>query len=140
VVLAVHALVASAGDHVPEMANDAVGEEALAVFVEVEAPGIGGAVADDFEDLARRMIAPDAAVDLHAVLFRRSGLADFRFRKNAVPAIKPAVGTPRQAVDDIVARFRGKAVEEDDGVAGFVFAFWKGKEQEVWGAQREDAA
>ena len=40
VVLAVHALVVSTGNHVPQVANDAVGEEALAVFVEVETQGL----------------------------------------------------------------------------------------------------
>ena len=79
-ILAVHALVVSAGDEVPEVAVDAVGEEELSVVVVVEAPRIGRAVSDGFEDLARRMIAPDAAVDFHALLGRRAGRADVRGR------------------------------------------------------------
>ena len=55
--------VVSAGDEVKEVAGDGVGDEGFAVFVPVHAPGIGEAVAEDFENFARRMIAPDAAVD-----------------------------------------------------------------------------
>ena len=49
-VAAVHPLEVRAGDDVEEVLDHAVGDEHLAVVVEVEAPGIGGAVGDDFED------------------------------------------------------------------------------------------
>ena len=69
-VLAEHPLEVGAGDDVEEVRDHAVGDERLAVVVEVEAPGIGGAVGDDLEDLAGRVIAPDAAVDRHALARR----------------------------------------------------------------------
>jgi hypothetical protein len=62
-ILAVHALVMGAGNEVPHVADDVVGEEGLAVFVPVEAPWVGGAVGDDFENFARGMVAPDGAVE-----------------------------------------------------------------------------
>ena len=46
-IVAEHALVMAAGDDVPKVIDDAIGDEHLAVLVEVEAPGIGGAVGDD---------------------------------------------------------------------------------------------
>src|SRR5205823_4381447 len=54
VVKAIHALVVCAGDHVPEMANDTIDEERLAVLIEVQAPRIGRPVTDCLDDLARR--------------------------------------------------------------------------------------
>ena len=75
-VLAVHALVVAAGDDVEEVVDDAVGDEHLAVVVEVEAPGVGGAVGDASKILRGRVIAPDAAVDGDALLRRRARPAD----------------------------------------------------------------
>ena len=63
-VLAVHPLVVPAGDDVEEVVDHAVGDEHLAVLVEVEAERVGGAVGDRLEHLARRVVAPDAAVDV----------------------------------------------------------------------------
>ena len=70
---AVHALIARAGNDVPEMADDGVDEKQLAVFIPVVTPGIRGAVADDLKLFALGMIAPDAAVDGCALGFRRAG-------------------------------------------------------------------
>ena len=69
-VLAVHPLEVRPGDDVAEVRDDAVGDEHLAVVVEVEAPGVGRAVGDDLEDLPRRVVAPDAAVDRRRVARR----------------------------------------------------------------------
>src|SRR5262245_29330739 len=75
IVEAVHPLVVGARNHVPEMADHAVGEKALAMLVEIEAPGIRRAVTDHLDNLARRMVTPDTAVDLRPFLLRRSGNA-----------------------------------------------------------------
>ena len=56
-----------AGDDVPEVAVDGVDEEELAVFVPVVAPGVGGAVAEGFDDVRLRMVAPDAAAQRDAL-------------------------------------------------------------------------
>ena len=48
------ALVAAALNHVVEMGDDAGGDEHLAVCIEIDAPGVAGAVGEDLEDVARR--------------------------------------------------------------------------------------
>ena len=75
-VLAVHALEVRAGDDVEEVRDHAVGDESLPVIVEIETPGVGGTVRDGLENLAGGMIAPDAAVDRHALGVGSSRLAD----------------------------------------------------------------
>src|SRR5262245_34202811 len=50
--------VVGAGDQVEEVAGDGVGDEGFAVFVPIHAPGVGEAVAEDFEDFSRGVIAP----------------------------------------------------------------------------------
>lgn len=49
-VLAEHAAVMGAWDDVPEVADDGVDEEGFAVRVPIHAPGVGGALGNDFED------------------------------------------------------------------------------------------
>src|SRR5438552_315984 len=62
-VLPVHALVVAAGDDVKEMLDHAIGDEHFAVVVEVEAPGIGRSLCDEFKDVADWVIPPHAAID-----------------------------------------------------------------------------
>ncbi len=138
IILAVHALVVRAGDGMPQMADDAVGEEGLAVLVEVEAPGVGGAVADDFKGLAGRVIAPDAAVEGGALVVGSAGPADARLGQDAVAAVQPAVRPPGQAVEHIVAGTQAPAVEDHLGLAGDSVA--EGDEEQVRGAAGPDAA
>src|SRR3954468_10894840 len=75
-ILAEHALVMRTRDQMPEMADDVVGKKWLAIFVPVQAPWICGAVRDDFERAASRMIAPDGAIELDALIVGSAGLAD----------------------------------------------------------------
>ena len=91
-VLAEHPLEVRAGDDVEQVRDHAVGDERLAVVVEVEAPGVRRAVGDGLEDLPGGVIPPDAAVDRHAVVVGRARLADPRVRQDAVAALEPAVG------------------------------------------------
>src|SRR5262249_41987804 len=98
-VLAVHADEVSAGHDVEEMLDDTVGDEQLAVLVPVQAPGVGGARGHQFEGLARRVVAPYAAVQGRAFLLWRARRADQGLRLDAVAAIQPAVGSPGQAVE-----------------------------------------
>ncbi len=117
-VLAVHAFVMAAGDDVPEMIDDAIGDEHLAMLIEVEAPGIRRAVRHHLELFLGRMITPDAAVDRNALLLRRAGSADVRGGDDAVAAVEPAVGAPGEAVEDVVPGFERPAIEHDLGRAG----------------------
>ena len=50
-VLAVHPLKMGTGNHVEEVGEHAVGDERFAQVVEVESPGVGGAMGDCLKDL-----------------------------------------------------------------------------------------
>ena len=63
-------------DHVPEMRYDAHLGEELAVFVEVNAPGIAAALGEHFEHVPGGVIAPDARIHPLALAFRRAWSAD----------------------------------------------------------------
>ncbi len=142
VVFAVHPLVMGARDGVPQMADHGVDEEQLARFVPIHAPGVCCAAADDLEDLPRGMVAPDAAVDLRAFGRQRARNADVRIGLNAVPAVKPAVRPPAQAVGDIVPNDAFvEAVEHHLGLAvRNVVAVAVGDEQEPRRTKGPDAA
>ena len=86
-VFAVHALVVGAGDDVPEMIDDAVADEHLAVLVEVETPGIGGSMGERLEFFSRGVvrraltqplacIAHNSGVDSASVVARVMAAAD----------------------------------------------------------------
>ena len=60
-------------DAVVEMGGDAGGEEELAGFVEVDAPGIGGADGEGLELLFLRVITPDGAAQLDALALGSAG-------------------------------------------------------------------
>ena len=54
------------------------------------------------------MIAPNPALDVGALGFGRAGATDLGAgAEDAVPAVQPAIGTPAQAVDDVVAHLVG---------------------------------
>ena len=131
-VVAVHPLEVRAGDHAEQVRDHAVGDERLAEVVEVEAPGVGRAVGDDLEDLAGRVIPPDAAVHRHPLLVGRARLADAGRRQDAVAAPEPSVRAPLQGVEQVVLRVDVPAVELDDRRAvGPVVAVAVGEEQQV---------
>ena len=52
-----------ARDQVPEVAVDRVDEERLAECIPVVSPGVGRAVGENLEPLAKRMISPEAAAE-----------------------------------------------------------------------------
>ena len=60
-------LIAGPLDDVIEVGDDAGGEEGLAVPVPVDPPGVAGAVGEDLESVADRVIAPDPGIDRLAV-------------------------------------------------------------------------
>src|SRR5262249_37659236 len=93
-------------------------DERLAVFVEVQAPGIAGAVGEDLEFVPGWMIAPDAGVDRHAILVGRAGLADLGMREDAVTAVEPAIGAPDEGVERLVRVLITPAIEQNLRRAG----------------------
>ena len=60
-----------AGKFMPEMAVDSIDEKKFAVLVPIVAPGIRGAGADCFHNLALRVITPNRAAQRDALLRRR---------------------------------------------------------------------
>src|SRR6059058_2040161 len=87
------------------------------------------------------MIAPYAAVQLHAVLVRRARLAHFRVRQDTVTAVEPAVRSPAQSVEDIVLGVQIPAIEHDLRRTGWlVAAFLHRNEKQVRHRAYPDAA
>src|SRR5688572_13786589 len=60
--LAVHPLVISAGNVMPQMADDGINKKELPVIVPVMSPRVGGALRDQFKSTRDRMKAPDRAI------------------------------------------------------------------------------
>src|SRR5262245_13862297 len=114
-------LVASAGNDVEDVRDDAGGGEEVAVLVVVEAPGVAGAVGKGLERVPHGMIAPDAGVELDALVIRRARLAELAVREDAVAAIEPAIRPPDEAVERFVRVFVTPAIEEDGRAGGDVF-------------------
>ena len=107
-----------AGDDVKEVRDHAVGDERLAQVVEVESPGIGGAVGDRLEDCAGRMIPPDAAVDRAPALDRACPAC--RPREFDMMPLQPQSqpsGPHFKSVEHVVLCLRIPAVELDHGLA-----------------------
>ena len=71
-----HAAVVRTGDHMPQMADDGVDHEQVAILIPVMAPGVGAAVGHGFQNFKRRVVAPDGAVHPHSLVCRRAGCAD----------------------------------------------------------------
>ena len=112
-ILAEHPLVMRARHDVPEMSDDVIREERLAVVIPIEAPRIRRAGGHDFKNLFHRMIAPDGATELHALVLRCAGPANERVCGDAVASVEPAVRPPREAVHHVVAGLERPAVEDD---------------------------
>ena len=129
-------------DHVKQVRIDAVGDEALAVVVEIDAPGIGGAVGEVLEHPARGVDAVDAAVAVDALVGGRAGRADVGGAGPAMSGIEPAVRAPGEAVGEVVPAFLvAEAVEDDLGLAaGLVVPFAAGDEVEFGRRHHPDAA
>ena len=109
-----HAAVIRAGDDVPEVADDGVDHEQLALGIPVMPPGVRAAMGDGFDDFPCGVVAPDGTVEFEAFVSRCAGSADGGGIGDAVAAIKPAIGAPAQAVDDVVADGLGvEAVEQN---------------------------
>ena len=146
--LAALAMVDAAGDDVKEMRDHAGADEELALGVVVDAPRVAEAVGDDLEHVLGRMVAEDPAVDVDAVPFQdvvgerlfvfvepalTRRLSHFRRRRIALESVQPSIGTPVQAVDDLVpvADAPSRQTHFDIGHVGLVIAVAIRHEQEV---------
>src|SRR5579862_1756705 len=91
-----------ARNHLPKMSDDCINEERFSGVIPIHSPGVGGALADDLKYAPRRMIPPDAAIELYPFVRRRAGFAHEGRALDTVTAIEPTIRAPTQAVDDIV--------------------------------------
>ena len=113
-------LVARAGKDVIEVRDHAGRVEELSAGVVIQAPRIARAFGEDLEDVASRVKAPDAGVDLHALVIGRTRLTDDRVREDAVVTVEPAIRTPDEAVERLVRVVETPAVEQHDWLARLV--------------------
>ena len=117
-VLASLTVIDAARDHVPEVGDDAGADDELPFGVVVDTPRVAESVGDDLEPILRRMVSPDAAIDLDAFAFqdvvgeRLSGLehpalagrlSDLRRREQSLQSVQPPIGAPMETVQ----RLRG---------------------------------
>ena len=132
----------AAGCHVEEVIDDASADEEVPRRVVVAAPGIAGAVGEDFEfpgwGRIRAILGPfalagqecpgygpcatDPRVKFKAFTLRLAGAADFAVGEDAVGHVKPAVGAPGEAVDELMRVLATKAGEHDTPRVRFVVA------------------
>ena len=132
-VRAVHPFGVGAVHRMPEMPDDGVDDERLAVLVEVGAPGVCHPGDHPLDDLAAGVVAPHAGVDLHPLRIPRPRDADPRRSLDPVPGPQPAVRAPLEAVAGRVAdAFFVDAVEDDlGGAVGDKIVVAVGDEKEV---------
>src|SRR5579884_3548060 len=134
-------VIAAALDNVESMGNDAGLDEGLPVGVEVETPGIAGAVREHLENVLARMVAPDTGVEGNAVLVRRARLADARMGEDAMTTVQPAVRTPTESVQGFMRVFVVPAVQQDLRLARrFVRAWFDRNEHQIRGRPNPHAA
>ena len=115
-----------------EAADVGAGEE-LAVAVEVEAPHVATALAEQLESLGRRMISPDTLLELDAPNLGGDGAS--------LQTVEPAVRAPGQRVCHRVGVFHAEAGEKDLGIAiGPIVAVAVGVEEQVRRLEDEDTA
>src|SRR6185436_4393643 len=90
-----------------------VGKKRLAEIVPIKPPRICRPVRDHLENLFYWMPAPDAATQFYALAAGSARLADHGEGGDAVPPVKPAIGSPRKAIHHVVAGFERPAIEND---------------------------
>ena len=140
-VLPEHPLVVGTGHHMPEVGDDAVRGEQLAVLVEIDPPGIRRAPTERLERAAGGVIAPDTAVEQRALVVGSAGLGGERIGEDAVGTVEPAIGPPGEGRGDVVLGFEVPAIKElDGGAIGGVVLVGIGNEQEVRGGHHVDTA
>ena len=128
---------------VPEVAVDGVDEEQFAVLVPVVPPWVGGAVAEDFDDFAPRMVAKNSTLHRLAICLGGPWFSDIAGARVAAAPIEPTVWSPAQAVGEVVVIVfgDGEAVEHDLGLPVWdVVAIGIWDEQQLRWAHQPDPA
>ena len=118
----------AAGGHVEEVVDHAGAHEEVARSVVVAAPGIAGAVGEDFElplgffVTAHRPCAANAGIKFESLALGLTGAADFAVGEDAVGHIKPAIRAPSEAVHEFVGVFAAESGQTDSPGIRFVVA------------------
>jgi hypothetical protein len=103
------------------------------VRIEIEAPGVAAAVAEQLEAVRDGMVAPDALLEGDAAYLGGDGAP--------LAAVQPTVGPPGERIGDGVGILHAEALEQHLRVAvGHVVAVAIGIEEEVRHLQDKDAA
>src|SRR5690606_18304635 len=97
-VLASLPLVSRALDDVPEVRDDTGLEEELSVVVEVDAPGVAGALREDLELVAQGLVPPEGSFAALTPVGGGPQFANVRRADHALAAVQPAVLSPRERV------------------------------------------
>src|SRR5439155_8676832 len=90
------------------IATHVSGINQFAVLIEVQTPGVAAAFAKKIEATGKRMIAPDALLELKATDTRGDGAS--------LAAVEPTVGSPGKRVCDRMGVLHAKTGEENFGV------------------------
>ena len=122
-------LVTGAGQDVIKVRDHAGRDEHLSAGVEVQAPRVARALGEDLEGAGPRVEAPDAGVDLAALLGRRTRLADDGVGEYTVAAVEPAIGAPGEAVQGLMGVLHRPTIEHHLGLARAILRVLGDEEQ-----------
>ena len=132
-------LVAAAGEDVIKMWDDARGDEHLTMLVVIETPRVARAFGEDFELLGQRMQTPHTGIDALALGIRGAGLTDVGMGEDAVTAIEPTIGTPRETIQRLVRVLHRPAIEDHPWLAGLILRILR-NEKKFRGGSNPDTA
>ena len=94
----VHAFYVRSRDNMPEVADNRVDDEHLAVLIEIESPRVGHSVHHWFDGTMDGMVSPNTGIDLDALRVARAWFADIAGRLDPVSSVEPTIGSPFQTV------------------------------------------
>ena len=109
-----------------EVIDHAGADEKVSCRVVVAAPGIAGAVGEDFElplgflVTAHRPCAANAGIKFASLALGLTGAADFAIGEDAVGHVKPAIRAPSEAVHEFVGVLAAKSGQTDTPGIRFV--------------------
>ena len=86
-VLSVHTLEIGPRNTMPKVTYDGIDEKELSMFVPIVTPRVCCTLADDLKAMANRVVSPNRASQLSALLLRSSRSANVRGRSDAMPPI-----------------------------------------------------
>src|SRR5258706_765387 len=95
------------------MRNDTGFDDALAMLVEINPPGVAGPFGEQFEDVPGRVIAPHSRINVGSFTVGGAGLAHVGMREHSLAAVEPAVRAPAEGVQRFVSILIRPAIEQD---------------------------